>query len=129
ESLVISLTGGWGSGKSSIKNMVLEHLEETQSCQVIEFNPWQWAGQDNLSSAFFAEVSRIVQRKDSSEADKQLAKRLRTYSRRLNTGASWADGTAKLLPVLLASTLATSLLGTLAQGTIAQVTWLSVTAL
>lgn len=128
ESLVISLTGAWGSGKTSIKNMALDHLAAIQGCQVIEFNPWQWAGQDNLSSAFFAEISRAIQRKDPSEADRQLAKLLRSYSRRLNSGASWADGTAKLLPVLFASTLATSLLGTLAQGTVAQATWSAMTA-
>lgn len=128
ESLVISLTGAWGSGKTSIKNMALDHLAATEGCQVIEFNPWQWAGQDSLSSAFFAEISRAIQRKDPTEGDKQLAKLLRSYSRRLNTGASWADGTAKLLPVLFASTLATSLLGTLAQGTVAQATWLSLAA-
>lgn len=128
ESLVIGLTGGWGSGKSSIKNMAVEQLTATQGGQVIEFNPWQWSAQDNLSSAFFAEVSRIVQRKDPCDSSKQLAKQLRAYSRRLNTSASWVDGTATLLPVLLGSTLATSLLGTLAQGTVAQMTWLSVTA-
>jgi hypothetical protein len=126
ESLVISLTGGWGSGKTSIKNMALDNLAAIQGCQVIEFNPWQWAGQDNLSSAFFAEVARVIQCKDSSEDDKKLAKLLRSYSQRLNTGASLADGTARLLPVLLASTVATSLLGTLAQGTVAQITWLAV---
>ncbi|WP_122456420.1 KAP family P-loop NTPase fold protein [Pseudomonas viridiflava] len=126
ESLVISLTGGWGSGKTSIKNMTLDHLGATQGCQVIEFNPWQWAGQDSLSSAFFAEVSRVIQRKDPTDDDRKLAKALRSYSRRLNTGASLADGTSKLLPVLLASTAASSLLGTLAQGTVAQITWLAV---
>lgn len=128
QSLVISLTGAWGSGKTSIKNMALDHLATTEGCQVIEFNPWQWAGQDNLSSVFFAEISRAIQRKDCNDSDKQLAKLLRSYSRRLNTGANWADGTAKLLPVLFASTVATSLLGTLAQGTVAQVTWLALTA-
>jgi predicted KAP-like P-loop ATPase len=60
ESLVISLTGSWGSGKSSIKNMALEQLAATQGAQVIEFNPWQWAGQDKLSNAFFEEISRVV---------------------------------------------------------------------
>ena len=126
ESLVISLTGGWGSGKTSIKNMTLDHLATIQRCQVIEFNPWQWAGQDSLSSAFFAEISRVIQRKDPSDADKKLAKLLRSYSRRLNTGASLTDGTAKLLSILLASTIATTLLGALAQGTFAQITWLGV---
>jgi predicted KAP-like P-loop ATPase len=128
ESLVIGLTGAWGSGKTSIKNMAMDHLAAIGGSQIIEFNPWQWAGQDSLSNAFFGEISRAIQRKDPTEDDKQLAKLLRSYSRRLNTGASWADGTAKLLPALFASALATSLLGTLAQGTVAQVTWLALTA-
>jgi len=126
ESLAISLTGGWGNGKTSIKNMTLDHIAAVQGCQVIEFNPWQWAGQDSLSSAFFAEISRVIQCEDPSGDDRKLAKLLRSYSQRLNTGANLADGTAKLLPILLASTLATSLLGTLAQGTVAQITWLGV---
>lgn len=126
ESLVISLTGGWGSGKTSIKNMTLDRLAAIKGCQAIEFNPWQWAGQDNLSSAFFAELSRVIQRKNPSDSDKKLAKLLRSYSRRLSIGASLADGTARLLPVLLASTFATSLLGTFAQGAVGQITWLVV---
>lgn len=122
ESLVISLMGSWGSGKSSIKNMALEQLEATKSCQVIEFNPWQWADQDKLSSAFFEEVSRIVQRKDPSKADKALAKALRRYSQYLNAGAEVLSATAKWTPILLGSALVTTALASLAEGTAAQVT-------
>ncbi|WP_434570357.1 NTPase [Pseudomonas sp. Z3-6] len=128
ESLVISLTGGWGSGKSSIKNMALEYLSVLKGCQVIEFNPWQWAGQDKLSSAFFEEVSRVVQRKDSTEADKQLAKALRRYERRLNAGAGVLSNTAKWAPILLGSALVTTALGSVAEGDAAQVTIWAVSA-
>ncbi|PYG96015.1 hypothetical protein CVV67_36140, partial [Arthrobacter stackebrandtii] len=122
ESLVISLTGSWGSGKSSIKNMTLEQLASIQGCQVIEFNPWQWAGQDKLSSAFFEEISRAVQRQDSSKDDKQLAKVLRRYEQRLNAGVSVLSHTAKWAPILLGSAVMTTALGSIAQGTTAQVT-------
>ncbi|QPH46128.1 AAA family ATPase [Pseudomonas fulva] len=122
ESLVISLTGSWGSGKSSIKNMTLEQLTNNQGCQVIEFNPWQWAGQEKLSSAFFEEVSRVVQRHDPTEADKELAKVLRRYERRLNVGVNVLNQTAKWAPILLGSALVTTALGTVAEGTAAQMT-------
>ncbi|MBV4516625.1 KAP family P-loop NTPase fold protein [Pseudomonas kurunegalensis] len=122
ESLVIGLTGSWGSGKSSIKNMTLEQLASIQGCQVIEFNPWQWAGQEKLSSAFFEEVSRAVQRQDSSKDDKQLAKLLRRYEHRLNAGVSVLTHTAKWAPILLGSAMVTTALASIAQDTVAQVT-------
>ncbi|WP_410952973.1 P-loop NTPase fold protein [Pseudomonas sp. S1(2024)] len=129
ESLVISLTGGWGSGKSSIKNMTLEQLEANQSCQVIEFNPWQWASQDKLSSAFFEEISRVVQRQDFGDKDKKLAKLLRHYGRYLNAGAGVLSTTAKWTPVLLGSALVTTALASVAEGDAAKVTiWLLSTA-
>lgn len=128
ESLVISLTGSWGCGKSSIKNMTLEQLTNNQGCQVIEFNPWQWSNQDKLSSAFFEEVSRVVQREDPSDADKQLAKVLRNYERRLNAGVSVLNHTAKWGPILLGSALVTTALGSVAEGTAAQITIWTVSA-
>ena len=41
DSLVIALYGPWGSGKSSIKNMLLEELRESkEGCpSIVEFNP------------------------------------------------------------------------------------------
>ncbi|QNT38788.1 AAA family ATPase [Pseudomonas asiatica] len=121
ESLVISLTGGWGSGKSSIKNMTIEQLKASRGCQLIEFNPWQWASQDSLSKAFFEEISRAIQRKDASEQDKKLAKLLRHYGRYLNVGASVVTTTAKWTPILLGSALVTTGLASVAQGNAAQV--------
>jgi predicted KAP-like P-loop ATPase len=42
ESLVIALYGPWGSGKSSIKNLILEKLAEEKHKPLtpVEFNPW-----------------------------------------------------------------------------------------
>ncbi|WP_228767458.1 P-loop NTPase fold protein [Vibrio hibernica] len=71
DSLVVALHGRWGSGKSSIKNMVLEKLSKSsQPLDVIEFNPWEWAAQDKITSSFFTEISKAVGRKDSSEKSK-----------------------------------------------------------
>lgn len=62
DSLVISLNGAWGSGKTSIKNLVLETLQKSKEdtpC-IVEFNPWEWSGQDKLMDAFFTEVGGAI---------------------------------------------------------------------
>lgn len=66
DSLVIALYGPWGSGKSSVKNMVLQSLRsaEADSPLIVEFNPWQWSGQDQLAEAFFREIGLIMGRSD-----------------------------------------------------------------
>ncbi|MGY6037963.1 KAP family P-loop NTPase fold protein [Aeromonas sp. AE23HZ002T15] len=108
ESLVIALMGVWGSGKSSIKNLVIEDFKSLPKHDVIEFNPWEWAGQEKLSATFFDEVSLAIQREDKSKEGKQLAKALRRYGRRINSGAAIIDGMAKYLPILLGSSLVAS---------------------
>lgn len=108
ESLVIALMGIWGSGKSSIKNLIIEDFKSLPGHDVIEFNPWEWAGQEKLSATFFDEISLAIQRKDKSKEGKLLAKALRRYGRRINSGAAIIDGMAKYLPIMLGSALAAS---------------------
>ena len=43
-SLVIAIWGDWGSGKSSLKNLIVENLsglDEDRRPAMVEFNPWQ----------------------------------------------------------------------------------------
>ncbi|WP_323995699.1 KAP family P-loop NTPase fold protein [Aeromonas hydrophila] len=120
ESLVIALMGIWGSGKSSIKNLIIEDFKSLPGHDVIEFNPWEWAGQEKLSATFFDEISLAIQRKDKSKEGKLLAKALRRYGRRINSGAAIIDGMAKYLPLILGSALATSYLSNWVANPIAQ---------
>ncbi|MEQ9725745.1 P-loop NTPase fold protein [Pseudomonas sp. WHRI 8822A] len=120
ESLVIALTGAWGSGKSSIKNLAIQEFATNPSHEVIEYNPWEWTGQEKLSSSFFNEVSLAIKRKDKSEDGKQLAKVLRQYGRKLNAGAVLMEGFAKYLPLFLGSALVTSYLSVWAENPVAQ---------
>lgn len=60
ESIVISLNGKWGSGKSSILNMVKEELLSKKNTakkqmipHIIDFTPWNFLSQDNIIEQFF----------------------------------------------------------------------------
>jgi predicted KAP-like P-loop ATPase len=86
ESLIIGVSGPWGSGKTSFKNLILECLDkkstDSQSLRM-EFNPWQWSATNSLTGAFLDELSRVVLGDDSGHRMKATAKWLRIYSKRL----------------------------------------------
>jgi predicted KAP-like P-loop ATPase len=101
DSLVVALHGDWGSGKSSIKNMAVSELEkESGTPQIIEFNPWEWAAQEKITSSFFQEISATIGRKDRSKQGKKLASTLKRYGLFLNTGGSLVTGFSAALPTL-----------------------------
>ena len=60
DSIVLGLFGAWGSGKTSIINMALEHIgsfyqDKTDDDKpiIIKFNPWNCSDQNQLVSQFF----------------------------------------------------------------------------
>lgn len=87
DSAVTAMYGGWGSGKSSVVNMVVESVEEkakslpdNQKPVVIFFNPWNYSDQDHLITQFFRELSIALNRKDYGEDAKKVGEQLETYS-------------------------------------------------
>ena len=58
EGTVIALNGPWGSGKSSAVNLIIHHLNETDSEQIkiINFACWWFRGEEQLTLAFFREL-------------------------------------------------------------------------
>ncbi len=53
-----AIVGQWGSGKTSLLNMVRESLEESgDDFLVLEFNPWLFATAEDLLPRFFSELS------------------------------------------------------------------------
>ena len=58
DSIVIGLYGSWGSGKTSLVNMVLEEIEnltiqDEDKPLLVSFAPWNFSAQENLVSVFF----------------------------------------------------------------------------
>jgi predicted KAP-like P-loop ATPase len=102
ESLVIALYGSWGSGKSSLKNMVADSLGATSlPIQTVDFNPWQMANRPQLSGAFFDEIGIALGKGDlGTKAKKRAAlNRFKRLSRRLQGGDELADSVRKFIGI------------------------------
>lgn len=61
EGLIVGVEGEWGSGKTSIKNMLIERLQQMPlpSCKthLIEFDAWMYSRSGEMVSALFSEIS------------------------------------------------------------------------
>src|SRR5437867_9836929 len=57
EGFVVAITGLWGSGKTSLVNLVRRELETQPALVVIDFNPWMFSGAEQLVDVFFAELA------------------------------------------------------------------------
>lgn len=111
DSLVIALYGVWGSGKSSIKNMVLETLRDGpgEKVNIAEFASWQFANREKLTASFFDQVGITLGRGDvaSREARGRLLRRWKRYAAYLRassnlvtllrTPTAWAAGILAVL--------------------------------
>lgn len=57
-SFVISLEGDWGSGKSSVINLMKKHFDKDKENKptIIEFNPWLFPDIESLTQHFFNDL-------------------------------------------------------------------------
>ncbi len=60
DGFVIGLLGAWGSGKTSILNLVKKEIEESDKAGVIPFNPWLFSGTEQLMGRFISTLSTEV---------------------------------------------------------------------
>ena len=83
----IAVVGEWGSGKTSVLNMVAETLEDDDDAPaVLRFNPWLFGGANDLVTRFFRELSaqlgqdRFERLKDVANALSELGQSLAPLS-------------------------------------------------
>jgi len=87
ESLVTAIYGPWGSGKSSVINVILERISELSTDRakqdrplIVRFNPWNYSDQNQLIGQFFRSLSVGLRRHDAGEAAKKAGEQLDTYA-------------------------------------------------
>jgi predicted KAP-like P-loop ATPase len=110
---VLAVNAPWGEGKTSFKNMVIDLLTQEQSGRIVtlNFTPWEWASQNQVSEAFFAEIAKQLEIKDKSENAKQASERFRKLGKYLGLTSKLAPAGMFLEPVLPGSTIVTFALG------------------
>ncbi len=54
---VVGVLGPWGSGKTSLINLIRKELGKPPAVTVLDFNPWLFSGADQLVESFFIELS------------------------------------------------------------------------
>jgi predicted KAP-like P-loop ATPase len=104
ESLTIAISGRWGSGKSSLKNLILEALPSDSKVRPyeVEFNPWKYASPSETAKAFFREISIALRRVDPTKTGEERAARWDKYGKLLTLTSELAQETAEAFPTLLA---------------------------
>lgn len=110
-SVVFGMSGPWGSGKTSLLNMVKEQLDCYEGkLVVVPFNPWSYPSFSNLVVPFFDAISdavtQAIPRLKLKGKAGDLAKLLLDYARALS---SLADS-------FLPAPLATALLSAIGKG-------------
>jgi len=97
DSLVVALRGDWGSGKTSIKNLVVEALTPPNATpmKVVTFNPWQWGSDEAITRAFFREIAVALGDAEQSLPVRRRAHEFRRYAKMLEqfSGSAKEAGT------------------------------------
>jgi len=68
-SFSIGLYGEWGSGKTSLLNLVLEIVEQSdESTVILRFNPWLCSDSKQLTTQFFKQMATAIKLKKPAAA-------------------------------------------------------------
>jgi hypothetical protein len=99
EGRVFAIRGGWGFGKSSLKNLIAERLDAKKGADWLDFNPWQWGDGDTITRALF---SQMADRLGSEHSKSALARAeaLRRYGAILTGSGAPIKEYAGKIPLL-----------------------------
>lgn len=80
--MVLAVSGPWGTGKTSFVNMITEALHETGDMTVLEFNPWLFSSPQELVRRFFDELAAELMGKPEKRLQR-VGEALQRYGNRL----------------------------------------------
>lgn len=74
---IMAIMGPWGSGKTSLLNLMTTEIERENRFAVVRFNPWMFSGSEELVERFFGELAD--QRGKKSDKLKDIATKVGSY--------------------------------------------------
>lgn len=95
--LVISIEGKWGSGKSSLVNLLAEELKSNQekAPEIVRFEPWLVGERDGMLSELMSDLASAVEAIEPPEKRRcnwlkkgtlKLSEKIRRYSLKISRG-------------------------------------------
>src|SRR2546426_826821 len=62
DSFVFGLNGSWGSGKTSVLNLLRNRLRRDKNVVLVDFNPWYFQSAETIIRRFYDSVARSINR-------------------------------------------------------------------
>lgn len=94
DNFTISLCGRWGTGKTSVLNMVLGEIKELTNNHpdeekpiIVSFNPWNYSDQAQLTTQFFKTIMSTLGKNPKNKHLKKIGDALQNYSNILDYAA------------------------------------------
>ena len=94
-SLVAALYGDWGSGKTSVKDLMIHHLctlaQEANEHEptVVDFNPWMFSSAEQITRQFFEALAAKMPAEPGFQQER-AASRLKLFGKALSLGSTIA---------------------------------------
>jgi Cdc6-like AAA superfamily ATPase len=100
--LVVSLCGEWGTGKTTICNFVKYYLRQADpDVLYVDFNPWEWSAQEKVFEGFFQQIGSLFGKTDHAKRTRQLLRRWRWLALTLKTANVVHEGLPKWIPATI----------------------------
>jgi predicted KAP-like P-loop ATPase len=62
DSFVFGLNGPWGSGKTSVLNLLKNRLRNDEDTILVDFNPWYFQSPETITRRFYESISEAINR-------------------------------------------------------------------
>jgi len=70
--IIIGLTGEWGSGKSSILNLLAKDIRKHHDyALIVRFDPWLISGRNDLITTFIGQVTGTINANHTAQEDRR----------------------------------------------------------